>query len=80
MTETSGTTNTKTRGKALPKPVYMMGDELRLLPMRSLEVKVGISSTVIYNMIAAGDFPSAKKVGGKSLWNSREIDQWILDL
>ena len=50
--------------------------ELERLP--SVKARTGLSRSVIYRRIAAGDFPAPVKLGERaSAWDSREIDNWI---
>ncbi|MDW4561225.1 AlpA family phage regulatory protein [Aeromonas rivipollensis] len=53
-------------------------NEIRILSMRDLTVKLGIGRSTIYYMIEEGKFPrgtpiTAQRVG----WLSSQVDEWI---
>lgn len=49
-----------------------------LLPIRTVQKRVGLSSTSIYRLMAEADFPQPVKVGPKAVrWSSREIEHWV---
>jgi prophage regulatory protein len=51
---------------------------LSLLPIKAVKLRVGLSESTIYRMLNLGTFPKPRKVGGKSLWRSDELEAWIL--
>jgi prophage regulatory protein len=52
-------------------------DVPRLLPLREVIARVGISRGQVYSLIGEQRFPRPVKVGRRSLWHSPEIDLWI---
>ena len=51
---------------------------LSLLPIKAVKLRVGLSESTIYRMLNLGTFPKPRKVGGKSLWRSDELEAWIM--
>ena len=52
--------------------------ELRLLKVREVIAKVGLSRGHLYRMIAAGEFPKPVPLSARArAWRSDEIDHWI---
>ena len=50
----------------------------RLLRLKQVVLKVGLSRSQIYKLIAKGLFPEQTKIGSKiSVWPEHAIDQWI---
>ena len=50
----------------------------RLLRLKQVTFKVGLSRSQIYKLIAKGLFPEQTKIGPKiSVWPEQRIDQWI---
>jgi len=50
----------------------------RLLRLKHVVRKVGLSRSQIYKLIAKGSFPEQIKIGSKiSAWPEHAIDQWI---
>jgi len=50
----------------------------RLLRLKQVVLKVGLSRSQIYKLIAKGLFPEQIKIGPKiSAWSEHAIDQWI---
>ena len=55
-----------------------MLEPTRLLRLKQVILKVGLSRSQIYKLIAKGSFPEQIKIGPKiSAWSERKIDQWI---
>ena len=53
-------------------------DQQKLLRLRDVIQKVGLSRSQIYKLIAKGSFPEQIKIGSKiSAWPEQTIDQWI---
>ena len=50
----------------------------RLLRLKQVVLKVGLSRSQIYKLIARESFPEQIKIGPKiSAWPEQTIDQWI---
>jgi prophage regulatory protein len=41
--------------------------------------RVGLSSSMIYRLVAEGRFPRPGKYGTRSLWVESEVSSWIAD-
>ena len=55
-----------------------MLESTRLLRLKQVVLKVGLSRSQIYKLIAKGLFPEQTKIGPKiSVWPEHTIDQWI---
>ncbi len=55
-----------------------MSQANRLLRLKQVVLKVGLSRSQIYKLIARGLFPEQTKIGPKiSVWPEHAIDQWI---
>lgn len=55
-----------------------MSQANRLLRLKQVVLKVGLSRSQIYKLIAKGLFPEQTKIGPKiSVWPEHAIDQWI---
>lgn len=55
-----------------------MNETNRLLRLKQVVLKVGLSRSQIYKLIAKGLFPEQTKIGPKiSVWSEQSIDQWI---
>ncbi len=55
-----------------------MLESTRLLRLKQVVLKVGLSRSQIYKLIAKGLFPEQTKIGPKiSVWPEHAIDQWI---
>ena len=53
-------------------------DTNRLLRLKQVVIKVGLSRSQIYKLIAKGSFPEQIKIGPKiSAWSEQTIDQWV---
>lgn len=50
----------------------------KLLPIKTVKLRVGLSESTIYRMLNVGAFPKPRKVGGKALWRSDELEAWIV--
>lgn len=51
---------------------------LRLLPIKDVRAKVGLSPATIYRQMQAGNF-LPHKVCSRSLWLSTQLDEWIIE-
>ena len=55
-----------------------MLESTRLLRLKQVVLKVGLSRSQIYKLIAKGSFPEQIKIGPKiSVWPEHTLDQWI---
>ena len=55
-----------------------MNNSARLLRLKQVVLKVGLSRSQIYKLIVKGLFPEQIKIGSKiSAWPEQTIDQWI---
>jgi predicted DNA-binding transcriptional regulator AlpA len=57
---------------------HLTSDTLLTQPIVSRRVG-DPSRATLYRWMRAGHFPRAVRIGGKSYWSEREIDQWIVD-
>ena len=52
----------------------------RIIRMRELVERLGLSQATIYRAIVAGTFPRAVKLGKRARgWRSDDVQQWIDD-
>jgi prophage regulatory protein len=80
---------TKTQPSALPNTAFKVATPgnrpdnapphgvPRLLPMREVLARVGLSRGQVYFLIGEQRFPAPAKIGRRSLWPAQEIDAWI---
>lgn len=47
--------------------------------MAEVRRRVGLSSSMIYRLVAEGRFPRPGKYGTRSLWVESEVSSWIAD-
>ena len=52
----------------------------RLLRIKQVTDKTGLSRTKIYLLIQQGQFPAPIKCGKCALWPEAAVDQWIIQL
>jgi prophage regulatory protein len=53
---------------------------MRILRLRDVKAKTGLSESTIYELIARSEFPMQMKLGPKAVgWVESEIDAWIKD-
>lgn len=65
----------RTAAPVTPAPAPAMDRILRLPAVRD---RVGLSTSTIYRRMAAGQFPSARSLGGSSVgWRESDINAWI---
>lgn len=58
----------------------MNPSERRILRRAEVEAKTGFKRAHIYNLMKAGKFPRAIRLGVRAVgWDSVEIDQWIAE-
>lgn len=54
--------------------------ERRILRLGEVEAKSGFKRAHIYNLMKAGKFPKALRLGIRAVgWDSLEIEQWIAE-
>jgi predicted DNA-binding transcriptional regulator AlpA len=63
----------KTSAENVAQPV-------RLQDKREILAITGLTYPTIWKMMRAGTFPRSRVVGGKSMWRSDEIDEWLTGL
>jgi prophage regulatory protein len=51
----------------------------RLLRLKEVQDRVGISKTTIYDRVKAKSFPAPVHLGTMAAWVESEVDAWILD-
>ena len=55
-------------------------NERRILRLEEVEAKSGFKRANLYNLMRAGKFPKALRLGVRAVgWDSIEIDQWIAE-
>lgn len=55
-------------------------NERRILRLEEVEAKSGFKRAHLYNLMRAGKFPKALRLGVRAVgWDSVEIEQWIAD-
>lgn len=55
----------------------ILNSEILLFSIKQLSKSLNLTSTSIYNLIRANAFPAPIKVGKRSLWPKKVIEQWI---
>jgi predicted DNA-binding transcriptional regulator AlpA len=53
---------------------------IRLLDKHEVLTITGVTYVTIWSWMRAGSFPRSRIVGGKSMWRSDEIDEWLAGL
>jgi prophage regulatory protein len=62
----------------LPQRLTAPPGKDRFLRLPEVEFRSGLKKTSIYDMMAAGKFPSCVRIGGRSVaWKESSIDAWI---
>jgi prophage regulatory protein len=62
------------------RPVSVPAVEHRILRREEVEAKTGFKRAHIYNLMKAGRFPKAMRLGIRAVgWDSLEIEQWIAE-
>jgi len=55
-------------------------DDLTILRIRSVISRTGLSRSMIYNMIAKGEFPHPISLGQRSVgWIKSEVVAWVIN-
>jgi prophage regulatory protein len=49
----------------------------RLLRVRDVLSRIGMSRTTLYDSIRAGTFPRPARIHGIAAWSAMEVDAWI---
>jgi predicted DNA-binding transcriptional regulator AlpA len=62
------------------KKAATTASEPRLLAKGQVCTIAGLTFPTIWKLMRAGTFPRARVVGGRSMWLSSEIDDWITRL
>ena len=65
---------------AQPKPRARAPPAMRLLDRREVLAIVGCSYTTLWEMMQTGEFPRGRIRGGKTMWLSDEVEQWMRQL
>jgi prophage regulatory protein len=61
-------------------PLLPTAVERRILRLDEVEAKSGFKRAHIYNLMKAGKFPRAIRLGIRAIgWDSLEIEQWIAE-
>ncbi|HBO80929.1 TPA: AlpA family transcriptional regulator [Burkholderia vietnamiensis] len=61
-------------------PLLPSAVEHRILRLDEVEAKSGFKRAHIYNLMKAGKFPKAIRLGIRAIgWDSLEIEQWIAE-
>jgi len=50
----------------------------RFMRRPEVEQTIGLSTSTLYEMMAAGKFPKPIKMGAASRWSAREVAEWQL--
>jgi prophage regulatory protein len=49
-----------------------------LLRLGDVLLRVGLSRSTVYRLVADGEFPSPVRLGTRSVaWRSEEVDEWV---
>ena len=51
----------------------------RLISLRAVCDRCGISRTTVWRLMRAGQFPPSTAIGARALWSEHEIQRWIAD-
>jgi prophage regulatory protein len=64
----------------MSQPPVLPPNERRILRLEEVESKSGFKRAHLYNLMRAGKFPQALRLGVRAVgWDSIEIDQWIAE-
>lgn len=62
------------------KPLPLPAVEHRILRRDEVEAKTGFKRAHLYNLMRAGKFPKAIRLGIRAVgWDSLEVEQWIAE-
>lgn len=63
----------------IEKPLNLQPEGARLIRLKEVQCRVGLSRSTIYRWMAEGTFPKPVRLGGHAVaWVLSDIDQWIL--
>ncbi len=51
----------------------------RFLTLKEVLDRVGISRSLVYELVSSGAFPTQVKVGTRTVWVAAELDAWMAD-
>lgn len=51
----------------------------RLIPQRLVCERTAMSRTTVWRRVRDGDFPRPVKIGRRTVWSERAINEWIAD-
>jgi prophage regulatory protein len=55
-----------------------LDNPVRIIRLKAVKARCGLSRSTLYNRMAAGEFPRAVTLGARSVgWIESEIDAWI---
>jgi len=55
-----------------------LDNPVRIIRLKTVKARCGLSRSTLYNRMAAGEFPRAVTLGARSVgWIESEIDAWI---
>ena len=61
-------------------PLPLPAVEHRILRRDEVEAKTGLKRAHLYNLMRAGKFPKAIRLGIRAVgWDSLEVEQWIAE-
>ena len=61
-------------------PLPLPAVEHRILRRDEVEAKTGFKRAHLYNLMRAGKFPKAIRLGIRAVgWDSHEVEQWIAE-
>jgi predicted DNA-binding transcriptional regulator AlpA len=63
-----------------PSPTPAADQSPRLLTKPQVCAIAGVTFPTVWKLMREGAFPRARVVGGRSMWRSDEIDQWLAAL
>lgn len=56
----------------------MLSNPRILLRLGDVLLRVGLSRSSVYRLVATGEFPSPVRLGARSVaWRAEEVDQWV---
>lgn len=57
---------------------YLTSKEIRLIRLKEVLSKTGLSKSSLYNAIAQGEFPDSCLISARAVaWDCRAVDAWI---
>ncbi|TVO36198.1 helix-turn-helix transcriptional regulator [Vibrio algivorus] len=59
---------------------YNTQKEIRLIRIKEVLNKTGLSRSALYDFVKKGSFPAGISLGNRSVaWSSLDVDKWIQD-